>query len=214
MGYKKWCFAFECVPISPTFSLSIVFLVANTSGQIPYFPYIGLANWNKAVQRLSFPPWVWLQRAAVRIQSTATTLHRLNGKNSEASVTVSYLPCVWTDRTCRPDEVGTVLSVSAVTEAEVLILWVICRLVVGAADKKRNVLLTAQSVTASTSINAIRRTTIKENKLILWSGESRCTVVFTHAWRVHKMNSSVLFLKCVTHVGYGYTMKKACEVMC
>ena len=75
------------------------------------------------------------------------------GKKSEGSVILSYLPCVWTDRTCRPDEVGTVLSVSAVTEAEVLILWVICRLVVGAADKKRNVLLTAQSVTATTTAN-------------------------------------------------------------
>ena len=45
------------------------------------------------------------------------------------------------------------LSVSAVTEAEVLILLVICRLVVAAADKNRNVILSAHSVTASTTAN-------------------------------------------------------------
>ena len=114
-------------------------------------------------------------------------------------MTVSNLPCVWTDRTCRPEEVGSVLSVSAVTDAEVLILWVICWLVVAAADKKRNVLLTAQSVTASTTAN-MSFTTLQHYllpllllqlsllflKLILWSGGYRCMVVFTHAWTVNK----------------------------
>lgn len=52
------------------------------------------------------------------------------------SETESVLPCVWSDWTCALGEGGSEASASAVTEAEMFTLWVVCWLTLAAADEK------------------------------------------------------------------------------